>query len=61
MFLTVLIMPLRIVYYTHKKQKFYLKNKNDLGHGLSYSTPHKSVVTRGNAITQPWSHPIKKM
>ena len=27
--------------------------------GLSYSTPQKSEETRGNAITQPQSHPIK--
>ena len=27
---------------------------------LSYSTPQKSEQTRGNAITQPRSHPIKK-
>jgi len=28
---------------------------------LSYSTPQNSEETRGNANTQPWSHPIKKM
>ena len=28
--------------------------------GLSYSTPQKSEETRGNAITQPRSHPIPK-
>ena len=29
------------------------------GDGLSYSTPQKSKETRGNAITQPRSHPMK--
>jgi len=28
--------------------------------GLSYSTPQKNKETRGNAITQPRSHPIPK-
>ena len=26
----------------------------------AYSTPQNSEETRGNAITQPWSHPIKE-
>jgi len=58
MFLTALIVLLRIIYYTHKKQK----NEKQKGFrdGLSYSTPHKSAETRGNAITQPQFHPITK-
>ena len=27
----------------------------------AYSTPQNSEETRGNAITQPWSHPIKEI
>ena len=41
-----------------KKQKFYLKNKKDIGKAC-----HTTLLceeTRGNAITQPQSHPIKK-
>ena len=47
--------------YVYKKQKIFSENKKDLGMaGLSYSTPQKSTETRGNAITQPRSHPIPK-
>ena len=42
-----------------RSKKFSPKNQKDLGMA-SYSTPQKSKETRGNAITQPRSHPIKK-
>ena len=42
------------------KNKFSKKIK-DLGMVLSYSSSHKSKVTRRNVITQPRSHPIQKM
>jgi len=45
----------------YKKQKFSPKKQKGFRDGLSYSTPQKSEERRGNAITQPWSHPIKKM
>ena len=41
-----------------RSKKFSPKNKKDLGIILH---PLKSEETRGNAITQPWSHSIKKM
>jgi len=40
---------------TNKKQKSSLKNKKDLG--MACHTPE----TRGNAITQPWPHPLKNV
>jgi len=43
-----------------QEAKNFLKKKR-LWEGLSYSTPQKSEETRGNTITQPRSHPIKKM
>ena len=45
----------------YKKQKKFSEKQKDFRDGLSYSTPQKSEETRGNAITQPQSHPIKKM
>jgi len=46
---------------TNKKQKIFSEKQKGFRDGLSYSTPQKSAETRGNAITQPRSHPIKKM
>jgi len=46
--------------YTRSK-KFSQKKQKGFRDGLSYSTPQKSEETRGNAITQPRPHPIKKM
>jgi len=44
-----------------RNKKFSPKNKKDLGMACtSYSTSRKSKETRGNAITQPRSHPLKK-
>jgi len=43
---------------TNKKQKILFEKHKRFRDGLSYSTPQKSKETRGNAITQPWSHPI---
>jgi len=45
----------------YKKQNIFSKKQKGFRDGLSYSTPQKSEETRGNAITQSWSHPIKKM
>ena len=42
----------------YKKQKNFKEKQKGFRDGLSYSTPQE---TRGNAITQPRSHPIKKM
>jgi len=45
----------------YKKQKIFSK-KNNKDFGMAYHnpcTPQKSEETRENAITQPWSHPIK--
>jgi len=45
--------------FTNKKQnKIFSKKQKGFSDGLSYSTPQKSEETRGNAITQPRSHPI---
>ena len=46
---------------TNKEQKIFSEKQKGFRDGLSYSTPQKSKETRGNAITQPRSHPIKKM
>jgi len=45
----------------YKKQKKFLPKKKGFRDGLSYSTPQESKETRGNAITQPQSHPFKKV
>jgi len=45
----------------NKKQNIFSEKQKGFRDGLSYSTPPKSEETRGNAITQPRSHPIKKM
>ena len=45
---------------TNKKQKIFSEKQKGFRDGLSYSTPQKSKETRGNAITQPRSHPIPK-
>jgi len=45
----------------NKKQKIFSEKQKGFRDGLSYSTPQKSVKTRGNAITQPWSHPIRNV
>jgi len=42
-----------------KKQKIFSEKQKGFRDGLSYSTPQISKETRGNAITQPRSHPIK--
>ena len=42
-----------------RSKKFSLKKKG-FRDSLSYSTPQKRKEPRGNAITQPRSHPIKK-
>jgi len=44
----------------NKKQKILSGKQKGFRDGLSYSTPQKSEETRGNAITQSRSHPIKK-
>jgi len=45
----------------YKKQKIFSEKQKGFRDGLSYSTPQESEETRGNAITQPRSHPMKKM
>jgi len=45
---------------TNKKQKIFSEKQKEFRDGLSYSIPQKSEETRGNAITQPQSHPIPK-
>ena len=45
---------------TNKKQTIFSETQKGFRDGLSYSTPQKSKETRGNAITQPRSHPIPK-
>jgi len=45
---------------TIKKQKNFSEKQKGFRDGLSYSTPQKCEETRGNAITQPQSHPIPK-
>jgi len=45
---------------TNKKQKIFFEKQKRFRDDLSYSTPQKSEETRGNAITQPWFHPIPK-
>jgi len=45
---------------TNKKQKIFSKKQKGFRDGPSYSTPQKIKETRGNAITQPQSHPIAK-
>jgi len=50
-----------LVTITTRSKKFSPKNNKDLGMACtSYSTSRKSKETRGNAITQPRSHPLKK-
>ena len=44
---------------SNKKQKIFSEKQKGFRDGLSYSTPQKSKETRGNAITQPRSHPMK--
>jgi len=44
-----------------KKQKIFSEKQIEVRDGLSYFTPQKSEETSGNAITQPQSHPIKKI
>jgi len=44
----------------NKKQKNFSEKQKGFRDSLSYSTPQKSEETRGNAITQAQSHPIKK-
>ena len=43
-----------------QEAKNFLRKTKGFRDGLSYSTPQKSKGTRGNAITQPRSHPIPK-
>jgi len=43
-----------------QEAKIFSEKQKGFRDGLSYSTPQKSEETRGNAITQPQSHPIKK-
>jgi len=50
-----------VVLYIYKKQNIFSEKKKGFRDGLSYSTPQKIKETRENAITQPRSHPIKKM
>jgi len=45
----------------YKKQNIFSEKQKGFRDGLSYSTPQKSKETKGNAITQPWSHPIKNV
>jgi len=45
---------------TNKKQNIFSEKQKGFRDSLSYSTPQKSKGTRGNAITQPWSHPNPK-
>jgi len=42
------------------RSKNFLRKQKGFRDGLSCSTPQKSEETRGNAITQSQSHPIKK-
>jgi len=49
------------LFHGYKKKKIFSEKQKGFRDGLCYSTPQKSKETRGNAITQPWSHPIKKM
>jgi len=44
-----------------RSKKISLKKRKGFRNSLSYNTPQKSEEIRGNAITQPRSHPIKKM
>jgi len=44
-----------------RRKKNSPKNKKDLGMACHTPPLKKSEETRGNAITQPRSHPIKKM
>jgi len=46
---------------TIKKQPIFSKKQKGFRDDLSYSIPQKNEETSRNAITQPWSHPIKKM
>ena len=46
--------------YMWRSKKFSPTKQKGFRDGLSYYTPQKSEETRGNAITQPQSHPIKK-
>ena len=46
--------------FINKKQKIFSEKQKGFRDGLSYPTPQKSQETRGNVITQPRSHPIKK-
>ena len=48
-------------YCAYQKPKIFSEKQKELRDGLSYSTPQKREETRGNAIIQPRSHPIKKM
>jgi len=43
-----------------RSTKISPKKQKGFRDGLSYSTPQRSEETRGNAITQPQSHPIIK-
>jgi len=43
----------------NQKQKLFSEKQKGFRDGLSYSAPQKSEETRGNAITQPRSHPIE--
>jgi len=47
--------------YNTRSKKFSPKKQKGFRDGISYSTPQKSEETRGNAITQLQSHPIKNM
>jgi len=46
--------------YEYKEQKIFSTKQKGFRDGQSYSTPQRSEETRGNAITQPRSHPIKR-
>jgi len=50
-----------VVITAYKPPKIFSEKQKGFRDGLSYSTLQKSKETRGNAITQPRSHPIKKM
>ena len=43
-----------------RSKKFFSEKQKGFRDGLPHSTPQKSKETRGNAITQSRSHPIKK-
>jgi len=47
--------------HNYKKPKIFSEKQKGFRDGLSYSTPQKSEEARGNAITQPRSHSIKKI